>query len=154
MIEEKPTSVTRSLSRGFHHINVKLGVYGVLACAQVASVCGATDRYRGLMPEPFDIFNHVGNMGSMITAATAAIAGSIVSEQFTNDHRARRIGFALAMSVVTMGNFIAETKFCAPVATALDIGGTPDSIDLAYGLAAGAFGASTGLAVMDKIRSY
>ncbi len=97
---------------------------------------------RGLFPEPFDVFNHSGNFGaSILIGAGITYLAVRLQNRFANRRgnaetaslgRIRGVAAGIGITAVTLANAAVETKY------GISVGGK-DTIDLFYGIAAGAF---------------
>ena len=132
----------------FYSERIKPRWIGALAIytPSVAKLHPANDKMRDILPEPFDIFDHAGNMNvSMQLGIAGAFAGAKIAEKFDAlPSIMKRAAVGMGSLAVLSANVISETRFGVSIAPDILVGRntTPDKIDLAYGVAAGAFGVS------------
>jgi len=122
--------------------NILLFLYLSDGLSLIDKTSAGKGRLRNLLPEPFDWFNHAGNFSVSTNTALAstyisALALSKTTEQ--SPSTVRRAAVAVGVTAVAVINSLAETRW------GLNITGssaTPDYVDLAYGVGAGAFATS------------
>lgn len=126
----------------------KLNIWALIGFLDLISVAdkNAELGLRDVLPEPIDIFDHAGNgvvpMLSAFASAYIVAKGITALDRFSTLEgagRARQIGMGVGLAVAVAANALVETRVGHRI---LPIDNTPDLIDLAYGSAAGAFGAS------------
>ncbi len=118
--------------------NISKNVYfymGLVALGRVRKIDGT----RGLLPEPYDFFNHNGNILSSVTTAIAAS----LAVRLGSSERLRR---TKTMSAAILGgvavNALVETRtgLSLPIVPEMFRNSSPDPIDFGYGM----FGALIG----------
>jgi hypothetical protein len=109
------------------------------ACIGLAGAILRTVPARGIFPEPFDVFNHVGNLNgsSVIGYAGGLYLGQFYAERAKTESKTslmRRTRVAMAVGATVAGaalNAVSETKLGMSIT---HIGTTGDIVDYSYGV--------------------
>ncbi len=147
------------LSNKVSHASIK---YGVLAMSCIALLIAKDgDGARDILPEPFDVFDHAGNING---SAQLGYAGGLIVGKLVTDRASRggeredsrlsiRAKMALGgLSVGLLVNGLVETKFGTKL---MHWESTPDPIDFAYGvITATAVGALLPNVEQEAVREY
>ncbi len=147
------------LSNKVSHASIKYGVLAMSCLALVFAKDG--DGARNILPEPFDVFDHAGNINgsAQLGYAGGLIVGKLVADRANRDVErddsklSIRAKMALGgLSVGLVVNGLVETKFGTKL---IHLESTPDPIDFAYGVVtATAVGALLPNVEQETVREY
>lgn len=135
-------------------IRQNLFLYGSLvALGRVRTIDGT----RNIVPEPFDFFNHNGNI---LSSTTVALCAGFVATKAANaktgspipQNKRRSIIIAAALSSGAFINALVETRtgLSMPLIEHFFGNSTPDPIDYAYGMAGSAIGCGMIISMQDS----
>jgi galactitol-specific phosphotransferase system IIC component len=116
--------------------------YPLAAIMLLAATYAALNGVRNILPEPFDVPSHVGNVaGSYVVGY---ITGIIVGGEYDGAHetpgRVQQKAIAAGACAGVLMNTLFETKLGVSITQGILAPNTPDMIDLAYGIAGAAVG--------------
>ena len=117
-------------------------VYPLGASMLLAAAYAALNGVRNILPEPFDVPSHVGNVaGSYVVGQ---ITGIVVGGAYDGAHEtpgtARRMTTVAGACAGMLMNTLFETKLGVSITQGILTPSTPDMIDLAYGIAGAVVG--------------
>lgn len=125
----------------------------IMCAADFYSTSEDSKRVRGILPEPFDFFNHAGNFGTSLAVGACATQFVISGSKAISDNppRVNRLAIGCGIAVATAVNALSETKLGISIAPGLNPETVPDTIDAMYGVGAGAVAAVTIAAYNDEL---
>lgn len=137
------------------NIGTNLSLYlGMVALGRVRKI----DGMRDLAPEPWDFFDHNGNVLSSVTAALAVSLKVRLAERRADSvkpvrfRRSKVMGAALASGIAVNALVETRTGLSLPFVACLSDNciSTPDPIDYAYGVAGAGIGGGMALSMMPE----
>ena len=125
-------------------VTLRAGAWGAASAASLVSQSGASDMVRNIIPEPFDLMDHAGNLApSMVVGVGVTYLSALLGTKFSNTPKAvRRFAMAIGGTAVVAANLLVETKYGLNIYSAVNNNTTPDVLDIAYGVGAGVLASS------------
>lgn len=125
-------------------VTLRAGAWGAASAASLVSQSGASGMARNIIPEPFDLMDHAGNLApSMMVGAGVTYLSALLGTKFSNTPKViRRFAMAIGGTAVVAANLLVETKYGLSVYSAVNSNTTPDVLDVAYGVGAGVLASS------------
>lgn len=127
-----------SSTTGFIRVNENAIVGGALVLPSVVGWV-VRNQYRNLFPEPFDVFDHLGNVTSLGVGWGVGLLSAhvlVARDPFGDGRRVRPVGAAWGALTGLVMNVLAET----PAGEFLVDASTFDGVDFAYGLISATIG--------------
>lgn len=117
-------------------VDVIIGVMWLLAFVRLLPF---GERLRGVIPEPFDILNHISNLVLSISISyyVALVVAKLLHASQVNPHRALLVSRLIVLPGVIALNCLFETQTGTEF---IGSSSTPDGIDLVYGSIGAVFG--------------
>ncbi len=146
------SQVTEKLSLGFNISKKKFAALAIMFNSDLISWIekkgleeGEKSKIRNVLPEPFDWFNHAGNLANSmwIGLATSTLAGAIFERRETTDPiKANRVMWSLGATAALGLNLLAESRLGVKFMSRGETKYTSDIVDVVYGFGAGCVAAS------------